>query len=111
MPQRPVGDALDGPAIERGAGHGDDEHDKERERYRAHAERDQHQKGDERGEGADHEHVAMGEIDHADDAVDHRVADGDQAVDRSERDAVDELLDEIFHASAAFQFPGAIDHV
>ena len=48
---------------------------------------------------ADHEDVAVGEIDHADDAVDHRVADGDQAVDRTERDAVDELLDEVFHAS------------
>src|SRR5947209_18778447 len=41
----------------------------------------------------------MGEIDHADDAVDHRVADGDQAVDRAERYSDDELLDEIFHAS------------
>src|SRR5688572_8262573 len=40
----------------------------------------------------------MGEVDHADDAVDHRVADRDQPVDRAERDAVDELLDEIFHA-------------
>ena len=47
----------------------------------------------------------MGEIDHADDAVDHRVADGDQAVDRAEREAVDELLEEIFHASAALRFP------
>jgi hypothetical protein len=41
----------------------------------------------------------MGEIDHADDAEDHRVADGDQPVDRAERDAVDKLLDEDFHAS------------
>ena len=40
----------------------------------------------------DHEHVAMGEVDHADDAVNHGVADGDQAVDHAERDAVDELL-------------------
>ncbi len=43
----------------------------------------------------------MGEVHHADDAEHHRVADGDQAVDRAERDAVDELLDEDFHASAA----------
>jgi hypothetical protein len=43
----------------------------------------------------------MGEIDHADDAVDHRVADGDQAIDRAQRDAVDELLDEILHAVPA----------
>jgi hypothetical protein len=40
----------------------------------------------------------MGEIDHADDAVDHGVADGDQAIDRAEHEAVDELLGEIIHA-------------
>src|SRR3954463_8628173 len=40
----------------------------------------------------------MGEIDHADDAVDHRVADRDQAIDRTEHDAVDQLLGEIIHA-------------
>ena len=45
----------------------------------------------------DHEHVAMGEVHHADDAEHHRVADGDQAVDRAERDAVDELLEKDFH--------------
>jgi hypothetical protein len=39
----------------------------------------------------------MGEIDHADDAVDHRVADRDQAVDGAERQPVDQLLKEVFH--------------
>src|ERR1700722_18761528 len=34
----------------------------------------------------------MGEIDHAEDAEDHCVADGNKPVDRSERDAVDQLL-------------------
>ena len=43
----------------------------------------------------------MGEVHHADDAEHHRVADGDEAIDRAERDAVDELLDEDFHASSA----------
>src|SRR5262249_37975661 len=43
----------------------------------------------------------MGEVHHADDAEDHRVADGDEAVDGPERDSVDELLDENCHASAA----------
>src|ERR1700722_19211577 len=43
----------------------------------------------------------MGKIHHADDAEHHRIADGNQAVDRTERDAIDELLDEVFHASAA----------
>src|SRR5215218_7252582 len=40
----------------------------------------------------------MGEIDHADNAIDHGVADGDQAVDRAEYEAVDQLLGEIIHA-------------
>ena len=39
----------------------------------------------------------MGEIDHTDDAVDHRVPDGDQPVDRSKRQPVDQLLQEIRH--------------
>ncbi len=42
--------------------------------------------------GADHINFAVGEIDHADDAVDHRVADGDQRIDRAQRQTVEELL-------------------
>src|SRR5690606_13330281 len=41
--------------------------------------------------------IAMGEVDHADDAVDHRVADSDQPIDRTQRQPVDKLLEEIFH--------------
>src|SRR4029078_3354597 len=52
------------------------------------------------------------EIDHADDAVDHGVADGDQAIDRAEHEAVDQLLGEIIHAlpcleSDAARSPGS----
>ena len=66
----------------------------------------QDEKGDQGDEGRHHEYIAMGEVHHADDAEHHRIADGDQAVDRTERDAVDELLDEVFHASAAaFRIP------
>src|SRR5689334_4064026 len=43
----------------------------------------------------------MGEVDHADDAVDHRIADRDQPIDRSQRQPVYKLLDEIFHLYAA----------
>src|SRR4051794_39495873 len=43
----------------------------------------------------------MGKVHHADDAEHHRVADGNQAVDRAERNPVDELLDKDFHAPAA----------
>ncbi|MOA25983.1 hypothetical protein D3C78_1467450 [compost metagenome] len=39
----------------------------------------------------------MGEVDHADDAVNHRIADSDEAVDRSKSQPVDELLDKILH--------------
>ena len=95
--QRPVGEALDRPAVERGQRHGDQEHQEQRQRHRGHADCDQREKADQRDEAPNHEDVAMGEVDHADDAVDHRVADGDQAVDRAERDAVDELLEKIFH--------------
>ena len=98
MPQRPVGDALHGPAIERGDRHRYQQHDQQDQRDGGQAERDQDQEGDQRDEAADHENIAMGEIDHADDAVDHRVADGDQAVDRAEHEAVDQLLGEIIHA-------------
>ena len=97
VPQRPVGDALDGPAVQRGDRHRDQQHDQQDQRDGGQAERDQDQEGDQRDEAADHENVAMGEIDHADDAIDHGVADGDQAVDRAEHEAVDQLLGEIIH--------------
>jgi hypothetical protein len=35
----------------------------------------------ERYHGAHHEHVAMGEVDHSDDTVNHRISDGDEPVD------------------------------
>src|ERR1700730_12329461 len=105
MPQRPIGDALDGPAIKGGERHGDKKYNQQGQRNGGYSESHEHEKGDKREERTDHENVAVGEIDHADDAVDHRIADGDQAINRTERYAVDELLDEIFHASAAFPIP------
>jgi hypothetical protein len=39
----------------------------------------------------------MRKIDHADDAVNHRIADRDQPIDGPERQAIDQLLQEIFH--------------
>src|SRR6202041_1901943 len=102
---RPIGDALNGPAIERGERHGNEKDNQQRQWHGGYPERDEDEKGDQREERTDHENIAVGEIDHADDPVDHRVANGDQAIDRTERYAVDELLDEIFHASAAFRIP------
>src|SRR5712691_1173574 len=101
MAQRPVGDALDHLAVQRGERHRDQQHQEQGNRNGGDTDRHQQQKGDQSGEGSDHENIAVGEIDHADDAIDHGVADGDEAVDRAERKAVDELLAEIFHASAA----------
>ncbi len=96
--QAPVGHPLDDEVPQRGQHHRGDEHEDEDKRQRGQAEDlRQRQKQDQRDKGREHEHVAMGEIDHADDAEHHRVADGDQAVDRAERDAVDELLEEDVH--------------
>src|SRR3546814_8552607 len=52
---------------------------------------------DDRQEGADHVDVAVGEVDHTDDAVDHRLADGDWAINGAQRQVVDQLLNEVFH--------------
>ena len=66
---------------------------------RSHAEnfRDD-QEDQQRDEGRQHEQVAVREVHHADDAEHHRIADGDEAVDRTERQPVDQLLQEIAHA-------------
>jgi hypothetical protein len=39
----------------------------------------------------------MREIDHADDAVNHRVANSDQAIDGAQSQTIDQLLQEVFH--------------
>ena len=58
------------------------------------AERMQHAEADER---ADHEHVAVREVQELEDAVDERVAERDQRVDAAERERVDGELDEGVH--------------
>src|SRR2546421_283471 len=99
---RPISDALHRPAVERGNRHRYQKHDQEDHGHRSQADRDQDQKRDQRDKAADHENVAMSKIDHADNAIDHGVADGDQAIDRAEHNAVDELLGEIVHALPLF---------
>src|SRR5690348_18228142 len=47
----------------------------------------------------------MGKVHHADDAEHHRVADGDESVDGTERDPVDQLLEKNIHAAGAFDRP------
>ena len=94
--QRPVGGGLDADAEQADR----DEGRRRRRRRRAGSpsalagqarRRGQQEEGD---VPADHEHFAMGEIDQAQDAVDHRVAERDQGVDRPDRQGVDELLDQ-----------------
>jgi hypothetical protein len=48
-------------------------------------------------ERADHEHLAVGEVDQADDAVDHGVAQGDQGIHAAQHQAVDDLLEKDVH--------------
>ena len=71
--------------------------DEQGERHEADAEDAQYRIGDERDEGTDHVDLAMSEIDYADDAVNHRVADGDEAIDRAQGESVDQLLEKIIH--------------
>jgi hypothetical protein len=43
-------------------------------------------------EGADHDHVAVGEVDQPDDPVDHGETDGHQRIHAAQDQAVDDLL-------------------
>jgi hypothetical protein len=93
--QRAVGHLLDAVVQGRCQRAGDDQGD------------DQHQPGRQQGlqdaddrpahERAHHEHLAMREVDQADDAVDHGVAQGDQGVHAAQDQAVDDLLKEDVH--------------
>src|SRR5690606_36842206 len=55
-------------------------------------------------------HLDMGEVDHADDAVDHGVADGDQGVGAADGQAVEQLLNQVvepvWHVSILDSWPG-----
>ena len=55
------------------------------------------------GEGAHHEDLAVGEVDELDDPVDHRVAEGDEAVGGAQHRAVDQLLEELPHGASRFR--------
>src|SRR5262249_12856652 len=55
-------------------------------------------------EGAGHEDLAVGEVDELDDAIDHRVADGDQPVHGSQEQAVDQLLRQFVHRKSSETF-------
>ncbi len=97
-PQRPVGDLFhavrDRHADEdRNEEPGENDHDRRKRGVRAEQAGDDRQ----RHHRAYHHHFAMREIDQADDAVDHRVAERNQRVDTAERETVDDLLQKGFH--------------
>ena len=56
-----------------------------------------------------HEDISMGEVDQAQDAVDHRVADGDQCVGTAERDTCQTLLQEGCKRHRFFPFEYALE--
>jgi hypothetical protein len=102
----PVGEPLDGHVDRAHHGHADgqgrDEDRAKDERLRDRAvgqvqpeevergrEARQEEQADER---SDHEHVAVGEVDQLDDPVDHRIAEGDEGIDRAEHERVADLL-------------------
>jgi hypothetical protein len=89
---RPVGHALNAPAV--GAGNHNRADKPGGDQQPAAVDAHHHQRGDDhKGDiAADHVDLAVGEVDHADNAVHHRIADGDQRVGASQRDAVKHLL-------------------
>lgn len=96
--KRPIGNTFDCPVPETRHKHRDDEHDQKRQGDRnACNECRENKKDDQGSEAAKHEDIAMGEVDHADNTIDHRIADCDKAIDRSKSQPVQELLDEVLH--------------
>lgn len=91
-PQRTVGHPFDTVTIGAGYQHTDDKSTKNHQRQKLYAHQRQcrqHHKGN---VTADHVHLAMGEVDHADDAVDHGVTDGDQRIGTADCQSVEQLL-------------------
>jgi hypothetical protein len=80
-----VGHLLDHEAIHAGDEHRHQQHQRDQHGHRQAALRADGRQRDQAGIGTDHVHLAVGEVDHADDAVHHRVADGDQRVDGAQR--------------------------
>ena len=96
--QGPIGDALDRPSHSEVSAMAMISTMQERKPDRGDAEPGrQDQEEDQSDERGEHEDVAVGEVHHADDAEDHRIADGDEPVDGAERQPVDELLQKIIH--------------
>jgi hypothetical protein len=84
--ERPVGDPLH----QQPDDHGPDDHDHQRRfQWESGAETEDRQVG------RDHHHVAVGEVDQAQDPEDHRQPDGHQRVQAAGAQGVDDLLDDV----------------
>ncbi len=90
--QWPVGDPFDAVTIGTGDDHAGDEGADHQQRQGIEPHGRQADQGDEGDIGTDHVHLAMSEVDHSDDAVDHRVTDGDQGIGAANGQPVDQLL-------------------
>ena len=95
--QGAIGDALHRISVK--PGDGDGEYQRDQQRHRQRRDPECGRQGQEDGEQVrgDHVDLPVGKVDHADDAVDHRVADGDQPVDRAQNQPVNQLLNEDVH--------------
>ncbi|CAI8911256.1 hypothetical protein EMIT0196P_90181 [Pseudomonas chlororaphis] len=101
--QGAVGDPFDAVAVGTGNDDGRDEGRGHQERDTVESHHGQARDGDERHIGTDHVHLAVGEVDHSNDAVNHRIADGDQGIRAANGETVNQLLEkviEVRHYSA-----------
>ena len=98
---------------EPGRGHGRDRHqDEGDDQGQAHLRRvaggdAEAVHGEQGGEHPDHEHLGVGEVDEPQDAVDQRVAQGDQRVDGAEGQAVERLRPELVDEAGEAGVDGA----
>ncbi len=83
--QRFISDALDGPAVHPRHHDGEDQRAEDQQRKRFQPEEGEERQADSAEIGGDHIHFAVGEVNHADNTVNHGVADGYQSVDRPQR--------------------------
>ena len=97
--QRAIGEPVDGHVDRRRREHRREEHERQDGDELPAVQRPGHAeegKVAQRDDEAQHEHVAVGEVDKLDDAVHHRVAHRDEREDGPARQSVDALLDEDF---------------
>src|SRR5690606_24399044 len=90
--QRCIRDFFDCVAVYAGNDDGHHQHDKNNDRQRQAAIDPYGRQGNQAHIGTDHVDLAMCEVDHADNAVHHGVANGDERVNGAERQAVKQLL-------------------